>query len=203
MMRKYLTVLITAGALTLFTAAAASQSSSPSSNNGNSASSTQSSQSDSGVSSSNSSSMNNESSASAGSQKTLEGCIVKENTDYFLQPLTGQREKLNSREDLSSKVGQNVRVQGNEQNETASNSGSNGWGSGEHTTTGSASAETRNNTAGSIAGNAGSPNATGTPSSSANNSNGKVFEVTKVQTISKSCPAKTQNQMNQQQNPQK
>lgn len=128
-----------------------------------------------------------ESAGNSGAHKTLEGCLVKENTDYFIEPMNGQREKLNSTEDLSSKVGKKVRVEGSEQDATASSASS----SSPSNTSGSGSAETQNNAAGSIAGNAGSSNATGTGASAAG-SNSREFQVTKIETVSESCPASAQ-----------
>jgi len=48
----------------------------------------------------------------AGSPTSLEGCVIRQQTDYFLQLDTGQPVKLNSSEDLSQHVGHRVRVQG-------------------------------------------------------------------------------------------
>jgi hypothetical protein len=46
-------------------------------------------------------------------QSSLEGCIVKLETDYFLQPENGQPVKLNSSQDLSQHIGHRVRIEGN------------------------------------------------------------------------------------------
>jgi len=181
-MRKYFMVFVTICALSLFTALAAAQTSSSSNNNSSSSSSMQNGQ-------SNTSSMNNEQASNSDTNKTIEGCIVKENTDYFIQPASGERERLSSSQDLSSQVGHHVRVEGTEQNATASND--------RNSTSGSASAETQNNANGSIAGNAGSSNATGTSASANNNWTGKDFLVTKVETVSESCPADIQNKIDQ------
>lgn len=46
-------------------------------------------------------------------ERTIEGCIIREETVYFIQPPTGQRTRLNAgKTDLSSHVGQNARVSG-------------------------------------------------------------------------------------------
>lgn len=145
-------------------------------------------QSNSSVNSSTSSTASSDMSA----KKTMEGCLVKENADYFIQPVSGDREKLNSTEDLSSKVNKQVRVEGTEQSSMASNASSSSPGASSSTSAnsnaGTGSAETQNNSAGSIAGNAGSSNASGT-GASASSSNAKEFQVTKIETVSESCPA--------------
>lgn len=131
--------------------------------------------------------------SSNAAEKTLDGCVVKEQNDYFIQPASGEREHLSGSQDLSSQVGHHVRVQGNEQNETASNA--NGTVKDRTSTSGSASSETQNNAAGSIAGNAGSPNASGTGATTSNNWTGKDFLVTKIETVSESCPANIQSKI--------
>lgn len=128
--------------------------------------------------------------ASSASEKTLDGCIVKEQTDYFIQPASGDREKLTGT-DVSSHVGHHVTLHGTE---TASAASSNS--SDRSSTSGTGSAETQNNAAGSMAGNSGSSNATGTASNSSNPS-GKDFNVTKVDMVSESCPADIQSKIDQ------
>jgi hypothetical protein len=118
----------------------------------------------------------------------LEGCVVKDQSDYFIQPVSGERERLTGPQDFSSKLGQHVKVSGTEQTTSASAVGD------RTATSGSASSESQNNAAGSIAGNAGSSNASGTGASASANSSwtGKDFMVTKVETVSESCPASMQ-----------
>jgi hypothetical protein len=127
------------------------------------------------------------SSMSKSDETTLEGCVTKEQSDYFIQPMSGERERLTGSQDFSSKVGKNVKVNGTEQTTSAS-------ATDRTSTSGSASSESQNNAAGSIAGNAGSANASGTGASGSANGNwtGKDFMVTKIETISESCPASTQ-----------
>jgi len=140
-------------------------------------------------------------SSSAG-EKTLDGCIVKEQTDYLIEPAMGDRERLTG-SDVSSHVGHHVKVHGTEAAASASNSsgaaGTTGsMASNDRTSTsGSASSESQNNAAGSIAGNAGSPNATGTAASSGSNWSGKDFMVTKVDMVSDSCPADIQKRIDE------
>src|SRR3954454_22595419 len=45
---------------------------------------------------------------SSSGKKTLEGCIVREQTDYFIQPKDGDRERLTG-SDVSSHVGHQVK----------------------------------------------------------------------------------------------
>lgn len=125
------------------------------------------------------------------SQKTLEGCVVKENTDYFIQPANGERRHLTGSQDFASAVGKHVRVKGEDENVAASNANSSNQA---NANSGSGSSETQNNAAGSIAGNAGSSNASGTGTS---NSMDHDFFVTKIETVSESCPANIQNKIDQ------
>lgn len=55
------------------------------------------------------------SSASSMDQSTMEGCLTREQSDYVLQSKDAGRVRLSSSEDLSSSVGQEVRVHGSEE----------------------------------------------------------------------------------------
>ncbi|MGZ4788158.1 MAG: hypothetical protein ACXVZX_06535 [Terriglobales bacterium] len=162
--------------------------------------------------------MSSSNASNNGSATALEGCVVKDKTDYFIQPASGERERLTGSQDLSSSVGKHVRVEGSEQNSTASATGPNTGSTASNQMPNSVpgSSETQTNAAGSIAGNAGSPNATGTTgtsgttgssassSAASNRSNGnwtgKDFLVTKVETVSETCPSDIQNKINHQTN---
>jgi hypothetical protein len=196
-MRKQFLVLVTGAALSLFTLAASAQSASD--NNTAAGSTAQSSSSAPSQSSASSSDMS--SPAAANGQQTIDGCIVKENTDYFIQPLLGDRRHLAGSQDLSSNVGKHVRVQGTDESTTASDAASSpsstSASSDRTATSGSASSETQNNAAGSIAGNAGSSNASGTGPAASSGSMGKDFLVTKVEKVSESCPADIQSKIDQ------
>jgi hypothetical protein len=62
-------------------------------------------------------------SASAGNTQTVEGCVIRRESAYYIQPATGDKTKLNSGgQDLDSHVGKNVRVSGN-MNNSGSQSG--------------------------------------------------------------------------------
>jgi hypothetical protein len=73
-----------------------------------------------------------------GSTERIEGCIVRENTYYYLVPANGHRVRLNSKNgDVSKNEGHQVRIEGRESNgnshgndnrNTASNSGSQATG---------------------------------------------------------------------------
>jgi hypothetical protein len=123
-------------------------------------------------------------SADNSAETTIDGCVVKEQNDYFIQPATGERERLVGGDDLSSQVGKEVKAHGSEQTATAS-------ATDRTSTSGSASTESQNNAAGSIAGNAGSSNASGT-AAGASTWSGKDFMVTRIEKVSDSCPASTQ-----------
>ena len=128
--------------------------------------------------------------ANNGQQTSVEGCIVRERTDYFLQPENGAPIKLNSTEDLSQHVGHHVRVQGTEANHGAGTATSAG-------ATGTENPSPSSNPSGS-----GSPATSANPgssSSAAGNQSGanREIQVTKVQMISETCPANIQNRINQ------
>jgi hypothetical protein len=128
---------------------------------------------------------NKDMASSNSAETTIDGCVVKEENDYFIQPVSGDRERLVGGQDLSSQVGKEVKAHGNEQTSTAS-------ASDRTSTSGSASTESQNNAAGSIAGNAGSSNASGTAATGTSNWTGKDFMVTRIEKVSDSCPASTQ-----------
>src|SRR5258707_8082131 len=62
-------------------------------------------------------------SASAANAQTVEGCVIRRESAFYIQPATGDKTKLNSGgQDLDTHVGHNVRVSGNMNNS--------GWPSG-------------------------------------------------------------------------
>jgi hypothetical protein len=114
-----------------------------------------------------------QSGTAATNQPSLEGCVVVHQTDYFLQPDRGQPLKLSSSEDLSQHVGHRVRVQGSV-NSAAIRSGASGT-----------SSSAKNST-----GNAGSAG----QSQSEANTQYQEITLTKVETISESCPSALEDQ---------
>lgn len=51
--------------------------------------------------------------SSATQANTLEGCVVRQETEYFIQPVSGSRVQVNGgSEDLSQYVGKDVRLHG-------------------------------------------------------------------------------------------
>lgn len=116
-------------------------------------------------------------------QQTLEGCLMKDQTGYFVQPMNGPRTQVSGSPDLQSHVGQQVRLQGlrnsagtayNSRQTTRQtwNSNQNGQAvSGQSTTT------TNNNSMGNNAGNGNS-----------------LFLVTQVHTVSTTCPVNPNSQ---------
>ena len=133
-----------------------------------------------------SSSTMSQSGTSTTNQSSLEGCVIKSETDYFLQPETGEAVKLNSTQDLSQHVGHRVRVEGNVKD--AVNSNASGTESNAGTNSGSASN-------GSYASN--STASTGkveNGSSSPSGTQYQTIDVTRVDMISESCPSAMQNQ---------
>ena len=59
---------------------------------------------------------------SAGEQ-TIDGCIVKKSTTYYIQPSSGSPTKLSASSDVASHVGHHVVVHGSQQSSSAANAG--------------------------------------------------------------------------------
>jgi len=59
--------------------------------------------------------------AASDTEQMMEGCIIREQSDYFLEPINGQEVHL-SGPDVAQHVNHHVRVHGNEQPSQASNS---------------------------------------------------------------------------------
>ncbi len=107
-------------------------------------------------------SMDQNQSGSATSGQSMEGCIVQEETDYYLQPENGQRIKLNGSPDVKGNVGHHVRVHGNLENGSSS---------------------------GTAANSAGSQTSEASPHSGASQAgNGQQMLVTRVDSIAETCP---------------
>jgi hypothetical protein len=67
-----------------------------------------------------------QSATGAAKQQTIEGCVVRAEQAYYIQPATGDKTKLNTgSQDVSAHVGHNVRVSGN-MNEAGSQAPSGG-----------------------------------------------------------------------------
>lgn len=121
-MKKHLSIFLIAPIF--FALSALGQSSDQSSATQNSASSVQNSSSAAANQSANDQSAASSGSASAG--ESMEGCVVKQETDYFIQPVNGNRLHLNAQStDLSSYVGQDVRVHGKHWNPNNQNNENN------------------------------------------------------------------------------
>jgi len=191
-MRKQLLVLITGAALSVFTVAATAQNGSdmgtakPSAQSNPDASKS-SAPADPGIQADNNGRTNND---NLPVKRDLEGCVVKVNSEYFLKSETGERRHLVGEQDFESSEGKEVKVQGKDMAEGHKVTNGNGENASNNrtSTSGSASSETQNNAAGSIAGNAGSSNATGTAASS--DYTAPDFMVTKIDTVADSCPSK-------------
>ncbi len=123
--------------------------------------------------------------SSSGNAKTIDGCVVRTATDYYIYPVSGQPEHISSAgQDVSGHVGHHVKLQGTEQPSTsASTSGTSGGTSGTAgNTSASNSAESNTGTGSSMSGNtsaAGSSSAAG----------GQDFVVARVSMVATNCPA--------------
>jgi hypothetical protein len=97
----------------------------------------------------------------------MEGCVVKEQTDYFIQPVSGSRMRLRAdNQDLSGYVGQDVRIHGRHWNPNAQNNENSSQAS---------SQPSGAPVTGAVATNQGSDT--------------DQFEVSKVEVVSTNCPA--------------
>lgn len=104
--------------------------------------------------------------------------MIKRETDYFLQPETGQPVRLNSSRDLSQHVGHQVRVEGNVNNGATSNEAA------ANSSYGSNSAASGTASTGKVENGNTSPSGT----------QYQTIDVTRVDMISKTCPSGMQNQ---------
>ncbi len=181
-MHRYLTILLALTFLLFATAAIAQTSSSSGQYSNPSSASPQASSSQAGAS----------------SQQTIEGCLVKESSDFFLVPKSGNPIKLEAtaREDLAEHEGHKVKVTGNETSMGAAASGSSAGTAG--TAAGTPSSAERNPSSaasgavGSSAGQSGTAGSAGAASETSGELHklaDREMTVSKLQHIAASCPA--------------
>jgi hypothetical protein len=141
--------------------------------------------------------MSNQSASNSGQEQSLEGCVTRRETDFYITPENGTPVKLRSNQDLSSAENHNVRVRGNyekslgavqaEEHPNAINKGTNGTPS--NSTSNNSSMQTANSNSGSqTATNSGSY---ANSNNNSTNSTDQDFLVTRVDTLSSTCPANT------------
>jgi hypothetical protein len=112
-------------------------------------------------------SQNSANNSASGQEETMEGCLVKEQTDYFVQPVSGSRMRLRAdNQDLSGYVGQDVRIHGRHWNPNAQNNENSSQASSQPS---------------------GAP-VTGAVATNKGNQAGEQFEVSKVDVVSATCP---------------
>ena len=117
---------------------------------------------------SSSNSQNSAENSASTQDQTMEGCLVKEQTDYFIQPVSGSRMRLRAdNQDLSGYVGQDVRVHGRHWNPNAQNNENSSQASSQPS---------------------GAP-VTGAVATNKGNEAGEQFEVSRVDVVSATCPA--------------
>ena len=80
-------------------------------------------------------------SAGAGNQQTLEGCIIKDQRTYYLEPLNGPEVRLHG-SNVSQHVNHHVQVKGTEQSASTSSSGTSGAVAGQSSSSANANAPT-------------------------------------------------------------
>jgi hypothetical protein len=110
-----LTVLLFAVAASAQTAGSSSESAQSSAQTGSS----------SGTSGSMASQAGSQAASGSDTEQMMEGCIIKEQQDYYLEPINGQEVHLNG-PDVAQHVNHHVRIHGNEQPTQSSSTGSTG-----------------------------------------------------------------------------
>lgn len=126
------------------------------------------------------------SSAQKGKSNTVEGCIVREEQDYYIYPVSGQPQHISSTgQDVSGHVGHHVKLQG------TSVPASSPSASASEGTSGAASSTTSNQPSSSGTSGSMASNTAGSGSSTAV-SGGQDFAVSEVDMVSESCPASIQ-----------
>jgi len=129
--------------------------------------------------------------STTGDQQTIDGCIVRHEADFFVQPASGSETKLNTGgKDLSAHVGQHVRATGtmNTSSSSSGGMGSSAAGTGSSGNMGSSAGTTRS----------GDTSASGTSRSgdtSASSASAPELVVTRVDLVEQSCPQDIQKQI--------
>lgn len=133
-----------------------------------------------------------QSNTASAKEKTFEGCVVRQETDYFIFPKSGQPEHIASTgQDVSSHLGHHVKLHGTEQATSASTAyGSTSGGVG-GTAAGSTSGATGSSTGST--GNVGA-NTAGTSGSTTEGGGTSAREIVveRVDMVSETCPADIQ-----------
>jgi len=123
----------------------------------------------------------------AGKAKTIQGCVFRRETDYFIVPTKGQPERIsNSGQSVSEHVGHEVKLHGTEQpSAEASATGSTAGGT-------AGMAANTNTETGSGAGTTGSMAGNTPRSKSSAEAGNREFVVDRVSMVSETCPANVQ-----------
>jgi hypothetical protein len=118
-------------------------------------------------------------SAQQGKTKTVEGCIVREEQDYYIYPVSGQPQHISSTgQDVSGHVGHHVKLQGTSVPASSPSASASGGTSGAASSAAS-NQPSSSGTSGSMASNTAGTSASG----------GQEFAVAEVDMVSESCPS--------------
>ncbi len=130
----------------------------------------------------NSQSSQSANSMSNGQQQSLEGCVVRRETDYYIQPDNGTAVRLRGSQDMSRAENHRAHVTGS-------------YGNGENATAGannnmnsSSSSASNNSSTSNNNMNSGNSSAASGSAGMGNNNNAKDFFVTQVDSVSEACP---------------
>ena len=132
--------------------------------------------------------------------KAIEGCIVKESSEFYLQPKRGKLERLSSTDDLSAHVGHQVKVHGRESKATETTSSNTAAGasstapntggvSGQSTASGTQPSTSNPSATGqsSVAGSSGTTGASGGMTMDKSKISDKMITVERVEMVSETC----------------
>lgn len=143
--------------------------------------------------------------SSSGKAKTIEGCVVREETDYFLVPKRGNPVRISSTGtgDISSHVGHQVKAHGTESMASNMGAGTSGQAGTSGTVAGGetsgTSAQAGQETSGSVgtstnppsgtAGTAGTTGAAGAGTGALHSAANREIVVDRVDMVSETCPS--------------
>ncbi len=139
----------------------------------------------------------NQSQSNSGEEQTIEGCVTRQETDYYITPINGNRVRLHSYEDMSGAANHMARVHGHygtggattsrnpAYNGNSSSNSSNPNGQSQY---GQQSSNAGTGMTGQT-GQSGNGQSSSANGQNGNSANGGDFLVTRVETISSSCPA--------------
>lgn len=144
----------------------------------------------------NNNAMNSQGTNSA-QQQSLEGCVTRRATEWFITPANGTPVRLRSNQDLSTAENHNARITGQYENGSSAMNNTQGQNtatsnSGMASNSNNAQQNSSPNSSGETTSQSGQNSGTMNRSSQNGQNNGQDFIVTRVDSVSSTCPANTQ-----------